>query len=221
MFNPVAYDHVFSKGAKMRFTCLRLRALEKTYRLFLGTAGERGAEIVEFAFVAPLLITLMLGIFWVGRAYNTYQTITRAAREGARYAAAPTCATCGSTTLQPSCGTGMGIPAGQNAFPGQSGGDSGAQAVRNVVDCVLAADSLETTQQLEAAQQLCNEPNPNLLGQTYFNFQQDYTLNPTDPASDQEVGVVVTVRYPACFPIPFVKIDPFILTAQVQMRQEY
>ncbi|MGO9271829.1 MAG: TadE family protein [Terriglobia bacterium] len=183
----------------MRFTCLRLRTIEKTQRLFSGTTGERGAEIVEFAFVAPLLITLVLGIFWVGRAYNTYQTITHAAREGARYAAAPTCATCAGATLQ-SCGTGMGIPAGRNAFPGQSGGSS--DPVRAVVNCALAADSLD----------------PSLIRD--FTDSTSTPLN-SDPAPNQELGVVVSFDYPVSFPIPFVKISPIKLTTQVQMRQEY
>ena len=58
---------------------------------------ERGAELVETAFVLPLLLTLLIGVFWAARAYNIYETITRAAREGARVAVAPTCATCGNT----------------------------------------------------------------------------------------------------------------------------
>jgi len=186
----------------MRTTGLRLRTLAKTRRLFLGTAGERGAEIVEFAFVAPLLITLMLGIFWVGRAFNTYQTITRAAREGARYAAAPTCATCTGATLQPLCGTGTAISAGQNAFPAQSGGDSGTQSVQDVVNCVLAADSLD----------------PSLAT---ISVPTPSALNPTDSAPNQEQGVSVSVSYPVSFPIPFVQISPIILTTKVQMRQEY
>jgi Flp pilus assembly protein TadG len=53
------------------------------------------AELVEMAFVIPLLLTLLIGIFWAGRAYNIYETITRAAREGARVAVAPSCSTCG------------------------------------------------------------------------------------------------------------------------------
>src|SRR5882724_5911249 len=58
-------------------------------------AGEtRGAEIAEAAIVLPLMFTLLLGIYWFGRAYNIYTTITHAAREGARAASAPTCATC-------------------------------------------------------------------------------------------------------------------------------
>ena len=60
-------------------------------------AEERGAEIVEFAVVLAALLMLLIGIVWIGRAYNIYQTITRAAREGARFALAPSCATCGNT----------------------------------------------------------------------------------------------------------------------------
>jgi Flp pilus assembly protein TadG len=56
---------------------------------------ERAAEMVEMAFVIPLLLTLLIGIFWAARAYNIYQTIARAAREGAREAVAPSCSTCG------------------------------------------------------------------------------------------------------------------------------
>src|SRR5262245_45199031 len=59
-------------------------------------ADEAGAEIVEDAIILPLLLTLLIGIVWIGRAYNIYQTITRAAREGARYAVLPSCASCGN-----------------------------------------------------------------------------------------------------------------------------
>ncbi len=55
-----------------------------------------GAEIVEMALVVPMLLALLIGMFWAGRAYNVYETITRAAREGARVAVAPSCATCGN-----------------------------------------------------------------------------------------------------------------------------
>jgi Flp pilus assembly protein TadG len=59
-------------------------------------AGTGGAELVETGLVLTMLLTLMVGIFWLGRAYNIYETITRAAREGARFAVSPSCATCGN-----------------------------------------------------------------------------------------------------------------------------
>lgn len=57
---------------------------------------ERGAEIVEFAVVLLGLLMLLIGIIWIGRAFNIYQTMTRAAREGARELVLTTCASCGN-----------------------------------------------------------------------------------------------------------------------------
>jgi Flp pilus assembly protein TadG len=45
---------------------------------------ERGAAVVEFALVAPLLLTLVLGIAEFGRAYNVQANLSQAAREGVR-----------------------------------------------------------------------------------------------------------------------------------------
>jgi Flp pilus assembly protein TadG len=61
-------------------------------RLVTKWKEESGAELVEAAFVIPILLMLLLGIFSFGRAYNVYQTITRAAREGAREAVLTPCA---------------------------------------------------------------------------------------------------------------------------------
>ncbi|HZP63082.1 MAG TPA: TadE/TadG family type IV pilus assembly protein [Terriglobales bacterium] len=59
--------------------------------------GSEATEIAEAALVLPLLLTLLLGILWLGRAYNVYAAMNHAAREGARAAAGPCCATCGCT----------------------------------------------------------------------------------------------------------------------------
>jgi Flp pilus assembly protein TadG len=63
----------------------------------LRPSATRGAELVEMAFVLPILLTLLIGIFWAARAYNIYETITRAAREGARAAVVRSCSACGNT----------------------------------------------------------------------------------------------------------------------------
>ena len=59
---------------------------------------ERGSELFEAALVLPLLFMVLIGIVWMGRAITVYQALGRAAREGARVALAPTCATCGDAT---------------------------------------------------------------------------------------------------------------------------
>ena len=48
--------------------------------------SERGANLVEFALVIPLLLLMLVGVADLGRAFQTYIAITNAAREGARYA---------------------------------------------------------------------------------------------------------------------------------------
>lgn len=47
---------------------------------------SHGQALVEFALVFPILMLMLLGLFDLGRAVFTYNTITNAAREGARLA---------------------------------------------------------------------------------------------------------------------------------------
>jgi len=51
--------------------------------------SERGAELIEFAMVAPILILLLAGIFDFGMMFRTYEAVTNAAREGARVGVLP------------------------------------------------------------------------------------------------------------------------------------
>lgn len=51
--------------------------------------SERGAALIEAAVTIPLLLLVAVGIFEFGRAYQTWQVLTNAAREGARMAAMP------------------------------------------------------------------------------------------------------------------------------------
>ncbi len=103
----------------MRTKCIRLWTEGRNSRACLRT--DHGTAVFEFALVVPVLFMLLLGIFWMGRAYNVYASITRAAREGARYGGAPTCASCG------------------NAFPTST-------QVQAVVDGALTAGSLDPAQ---------------------------------------------------------------------------
>ncbi len=89
--------------------CLPLKTIRPFRRHFLAsfTTEERGAELFEAALVLPLLLSLLIGMVWIGRAYNVYQSLTRAAREGARFAVAPSCASCGN--VLPSDGEVQGV----------------------------------------------------------------------------------------------------------------
>ena len=48
---------------------------------------DRGATAVEFALLLPLLLLIVMGIVDFGRMLNAQQTLTQAAREGARLVA--------------------------------------------------------------------------------------------------------------------------------------
>jgi Flp pilus assembly protein TadG len=51
--------------------------------------GERGAALVEFALVLPLLLVVIAGIVDFGFLFQRYEVVTNAAREGARLASLP------------------------------------------------------------------------------------------------------------------------------------
>ena len=50
---------------------------------------QRGAALLEMAFTLPLLLLITVGIFEFGRAFEVWQVLTNAAREGARVAVLP------------------------------------------------------------------------------------------------------------------------------------
>jgi len=52
-------------------------------------AGEQGTALLETAMTLPLLLIVSVGIFEFGRAFQTQQVLTNAAREGARLAVMP------------------------------------------------------------------------------------------------------------------------------------
>ena len=56
-------------------------------RTLLG--GEQGTALLETALTLPLLLLVSVGIFEFGRAFQTWQVLTNAAREGARLAVTP------------------------------------------------------------------------------------------------------------------------------------
>lgn len=57
---------------------------ERPHRTLRRLRGERGAAVVEFALVVPVLILLVLGIVEYGKAMNAQATLSSAAREAAR-----------------------------------------------------------------------------------------------------------------------------------------
>jgi Flp pilus assembly protein TadG len=50
---------------------------------------ETGTAILEVAMTLPILVLVAVGLFEFGRAFQTWQVLTNAAREGARLAVTP------------------------------------------------------------------------------------------------------------------------------------
>src|SRR5262249_59522536 len=51
--------------------------------------SERGQALLETAIILPIVLLVSVSIFEFGRAYQTWQVLTNAAREGARVAVLP------------------------------------------------------------------------------------------------------------------------------------
>jgi Flp pilus assembly protein TadG len=54
--------------------------------MFKRLRNQRGAALIETAITIPLVLLVSVSIFEFGRAYQTWQVLTNAAREGARIA---------------------------------------------------------------------------------------------------------------------------------------
>ncbi len=173
--------------------------------------ASKGAEIAEAALVMPLSFMLLLGIFWFGRAYNIYSTITLAAQEGARVAAKPVCATCAP-----------GATWAGTSFPDDA-------AVVNAINRTLIASKLQTSQitvyTLTPAPTACVNAVP--AGACVTDAGSNITicrnmqLNPGS-SGPEECGAIVSFHYPYQFYFPFTSLNFQLinLPAAAEMRME-
>jgi hypothetical protein len=185
------------------------------------------SEIAEFAMIVPLFFMILLGIFWFGQAFRIYGAITHAARQGARAAVAPACATCAGTN------------------------DPSVNAL-NAIQSALLAAKLDPTQlqRPTVLPPVCscsqgsgtncdgNVPNPPPVpcdsGESNICVQgvtrtQNQPPNETNVALSSpgtggagECGLSVSFQYPYAFPLPLSSIGnkTIYLQAQAQMRAE-
>jgi Flp pilus assembly protein TadG len=111
---------------------------------------ERGGELVEFSFVLTLLLGLMLGIVVFARGYNVYETITRAAREGAHMASLPTSVYDGNTFIdgsQASVSQGSSTIFTDYIAPALQASNLNPNSVSNYSETIGWLDSGDTDQQ--------------------------------------------------------------------------
>jgi Flp pilus assembly protein TadG len=90
---------------------------------------QRGVAMAEFAIVLPLLLLLMMAILEMGRAYNEYDALTKAVRNGARYyAKKQNVYNPGTTALNP---TGQANAKNVVVYGLPTGSSNGAQPILN------------------------------------------------------------------------------------------
>lgn len=66
---------------------MTLRRASSAHRPYRPHRAQLGQAIVEFAFVAPALLFIAMGLVDFGRVFYAYQSLANAAREGARHCA--------------------------------------------------------------------------------------------------------------------------------------
>lgn len=165
-------------------------------------SAERGAEMLEFALIFSMLIALLLGIVAFARAYNIYETITRAAREGARMAVLP------------------------SAWDGGSGGtyldsclaSDSCSCSSQPANCNIYVQYIQPALQASSL-------NPRACsGTSDSNCVANYTEqeNWLDPSGspDNQCGVIISFQYPYTLGIPFLpnlNASPLKIGTRAQM----
>src|SRR5215469_12770232 len=167
--------------------------------------GTTGSEIAETAVVLPILFSILLAIFFFGRAYNIYGTISQAAMQGARAAVVPTCATC--TNITPTAdiiATNYVGPALQASHL-----NPGAVVAGNPTACQCGSVACGTTVACDPAG---TGATPSIC------VQQNVILNNTAGAI-QACGTAVSFQYPYNFNLPF-QMFTLNMKASAQMQFE-
>jgi TadE-like protein len=167
--------------------------------------GERGAEMLEFALIFAVLITLMLGIVAFSRAYNIYETITRGAREGARMAVLP------------------------SAWDGGSGGTYlDTCLASDACSCTSQPSNCNVYVQYILPALQASSLNPRACSGTsdsncVANYaEQENWLDPSG-SPDNQCGVIISFQYPYTLGIPFLpelNAAPLKIGTRVQMQLE-
>ncbi len=201
------------------------KSAETTWRRLARSA--RGSEIAEFAMILPIFFLALIALFWFGQAFRIYGTITQAAREGARAAVVPPCATCSSTN-DPS----------QNAFT----------AIQNTLvsahvdptklrwpTTLPPVCSCSPSSGTSCSGGIAPPPVSCDIGQSQICVQgitrssaggppteTNVELSSSSAGGAGECGVSVSFQYPYKFWLPFTSLDnqTVNLRAQAQMRAE-
>src|SRR6266851_2188482 len=172
---------------------------------------DRGSEIAEAAVVLPVLFLLIFSIYWFGQAFSIYGTINHAAREGARTAAVPACASCGAVcTWQ-----GSNMPCDTPVI----------SAVNNALIAAHLRPELAQPFVPNPAPVPCPGAIPEGICATSasggFTICRNVALDQNSSAP-QVCGVIVSFQYPYQLALPFSSLSnqQILLKAEVEMQGE-
>jgi Flp pilus assembly protein TadG len=194
--------------------------LNSQWTFFRNVAQDtHGTEIVESAFVLPLVFMFVIGIIWFGLVFLIYGTLAQGTRAGAEAAVAPVCTTCsaGTATVATNAQTAVYNALGaahlnkNNLVPW--GGTSPKWTPPAVCTCGTASSSSAC-----ATAALCD------AGVTDVCVQENVQLSYPSQGGAGTCGVSVSARYqyPYHFSIPLTTLDigNVLVPGQAQMRQE-
>jgi TadE-like protein len=185
----------------------------------------RGAEIAETAMILPLLFVFVMAVFWFGQAFRIYGTITQAARQGARAAVAPACATCAASN-DPSANAWAAVQTTMQAAhldPTQLQQPTtlpplcSCSSTASVTSCPsspVSCDSGETN--------ICVQGVSHPNGNSDPAFEGNVELSAPGQGGAGECGISVSFQYPYSFWLPFSALnkETIQLRAQAEMRAE-
>jgi len=159
------------------------------------------AEIAEAALVLPIVFMMLLGIYWFGRALNTYETINHAAIEATRAVTLYSCATCGNASTPSNAGAVV-----QQVLQASALDPNLATVIagETVTGCAGGTVACPSTPVGSSSGNIC----------VYTNVQI---------GSPGTCGVSVSFQYPYQFYFPFTSLDlqKLELKTRVQMRGEF
>jgi Flp pilus assembly protein TadG len=186
-----------------------------------GARERRGEEIAEAAMVLPLLFLILMAVFWFGQAFRIYTTLTQAARQGARAAVAPLCATCPTGT---STSTQNAISAVSNALTVSNLNTSQLVPLTQWTQANFCPCGSTSSGSCTGSVSCASDPsNSNVC------VQPGVQLSFTAQGGAGECGTAVSFRYKypysfklPCWPQPCTPLDlsTFTIPAQAEMRSE-
>ena len=196
--------------------------LRSTANLRCNTARDsRGEEIAETAMVLPLLFVVLIAVFWFGQAFRIYTTLTQAARQGARAAVAPLCATCAAATFS---STQNAITAVSTALKSSNLSTSQLVPLTKWTQASLCPCGTASLASCNSSVSCASDPsNSNVCVQP--NVQLSFSAQ----GGAGECGTAVSFRYQypysfnlPCWPQPCTPLDlsKFTIPGQAEMRLE-